>query len=911
MLGLALFESDCSLYKVLLFTYPRDFRLPFESEMVQLPSRHTKTIGSIIVDQKSSFFLDKKHVGLLPATSEQTSEEISMKDAAKVCAKVCVMVSIVSGLVLFSVPAARAQEVQTGPTVVHEDKHDVSPPLREIPFVAPQSGPSRILLPLRRPMPPHVSVESGPDLVLQQIVGPLVGTTNLLNFDGVSDRDGVAPPDTNASVGATQAVETVNLSYQVFDKNSGSSLFGPAEITSIWTGFGGLCETGSVSDPVVLYDKAAGRWVISIVAFNATFSSNFECVAISTTSDATGSFNRYAFSFGVNLNDYQKIGVWPDAYYLSANIFPNGGLFSGPQACALDRTKMLAGNAATMQCFQRGTADFSLLPSDLDGATAPPAGSPNFFVELGTSTSLNLFKFHVDFTTPANSTFTGPTSITVSSYTDACSPLGTCIQQKGVTQRLDSLGDRLMHRLAYRNFGGHESIVSTHSIANGSSTAVRWYEIRSPNGTPTVFQSGTFAPDNNFRWMPSIGMDQAGDIVLGYSESSTAIFPSIFFTGRLASDSLGTMESEASIQSGLGSQNGNLSRWGDYTSIAIDPSDDCTFWHANEYLPATGSFNWHTRLASFKFASCVPVTPDFTLTATPASQTVTQGNSTTYTATVSAVGGFNGTVTFSASGLPAGATATYSPTSVTTSGSSTLTVTTDATLTPTGTFTITVTGTSGSTVHSTTVSLVVNSNAPDFSISATPASQTVVQGKSTTYTATITAINGFGGAVTFSASGLPTGATASFSPTSVTGSGSSTLTITTASTTPTGTSTITITGTSSSTVHSTTVTLVVNSAADFTISATPASLTVARGTRGIYTVTITAIGGFSGTVTLSVSGLGTGTQARFGTTTITGSGSTTLTVGPSSTATTGTFTLTITGTSGALVHSTTVTLVVT
>ncbi len=821
------------------------------------------------------------------------------------------MLCFVPSLVLLSVPGAAAQEVQTGPTVIHEEKHDVSPPLREIPYVSPVASRAREALAVRRAMPPHIGASDAPDAVLQTIAGPQVGTTNLLNFDGVSDRDAVAPPDTNASVGATQVVETVNLSYQVFDKNSGSSLLGPAEMTSIWSGFGGLCQTGSVSDPVVLYDKAAARWVIAIVAFNSSFSSNSECVAVSTTSDATGTYNRYEFSFGVNLNDYTKLGVWPDGYYLSANIFPNGGAFIGPQACALDRTKMLAGNAATMQCIQKGTTDASLLPSDLDGSTAPPAGSPNFFLELGTSTALNLFKFHVDFTTPANTTFTGPTSITVSSYTDACAATGTCIRQKGVTQQLDSLGDRLMFRLAYRNFGDHESIVATHSVANGRSTGVRWYEIRSPNGTPTIFQSGTFAPDNNFRWMPSIGMDQAGDIVLGYSESSSTTFPSIFYTGRVPSDTLGTMETEASIKTGLGSQNGNLSRWGDYTSVAIDPSDDCTFWHANEYLPATGSFNWNTRLASFKFASCTPVTPDFTLTATPASQTVVQGNSTTYTATVAAVGSFSGTVTFSASGLPSGASASFNPASVSASGSSTMTVTTLST-TPTGTSTITILGTSGSTVHTTTVSLVVNAPAgPDFSISATPTSQTVVKGNSTTYTSTITALNGFTGTVTFSASGLPTGATATFNPTSVTTSGSSTMTVTTLSTTPTGTSTITITGTSGSTVHSTTVTLVVNSAADFSISATPASLTIARGTHNSYTVTVTAVGGFTGTVTLSVSGLPTGTQVRFNPTTITGSGTATMGVGPSSTSPTGTFTLTITGTSGTLVHSTTVTLVVT
>src|SRR6266852_612044 len=209
--------------------------------------------------------------------------------------------------------------------------------------------------------------------------------------------------------------------------------------------------------------------------------------------------------------------------------------------------------------------------------------------------------------------YTGPLAISVGSYSDACAPSGTCIPQQGTTQQLDSLGDRLMFRLAYRNFGSHESLVASHSVASGSSTGVRWYEIQSPNATPTIFQSGTFAPDSKSRWMPSIAMDKAGDIALGYSISSSNMFPSIVYTGRLPGDALGTMESETTIFAGLGSQTSGLSRWGDYTSMSVDPSNDCTFWYANEYLPASGSFNWNTRLASFTFPSCVSTAPDFTL----------------------------------------------------------------------------------------------------------------------------------------------------------------------------------------------------------------------------------------------------------------------------------------------------------
>jgi len=817
-----------------------------------------------------------------------------------------IILILLSSLFFTSVTRSPAQEVQKGPMVIYEDRHDTSPPMREMPSRAPQPGARGMALSNRSPGPARV--DTSIDSALQQSSpAAQVGTTNGLNFDGVSDRDGVAPPDTNASVGASQVVETVNFSYQVFDKATGGSVFGPASIASIWTGFGGLCETGSLSDPVVLYDKAAGRWVIAIVAFNyPVFSSNEECVAVSRTSDATGSFNRYAFSFGSDLNDYTKIGVWPDAYYLSANIFPFGGSFIGPQACALNRTAMLAGSASTMQCFQKGTSDASLLPADLDGTTAPPTGSPNFFLELGTSTTLDLFKFHVDFATPSNTTLTGPMAISVGSYSDACAPSGTCIPQQGTTQQLDSLGDRLMFRLAYRNFGSHESLVASHSVASGSSTGVRWYEIQSPNATPTIFQSGTFAPDSKSRWMPSIAMDKAGDIALGYSISSSSMFPSIVYTGRLPGDALGTMESETTIFAGLGSQTSGLSRWGDYTSMSVDPSNDCTFWYANEYLPFSGSFNWNTRLASFTFPSCVSTAPDFTLSAAPSSQTVVQGNSTTYTATVGAVNGFTGTVTFSASGLPTGANASFNPPTITTSGSSAMTVTT-ASSTPTGSYTLTITGTSGTTIHTTTVSLTVNAAAtPDFSLSASPSSVTITQGTSGTSTVTITPSNGFSGSVTFSASGLPTGVTASFSPNPATSS--SVLTLTASSTAATGTATVTVTGTSSGLTHTTSISLTVNAstAANFTLSASPNSLTITRGSSGTSTITITASNGFTGSVTLSASGLPSGVTASISPNPATSSSTVTFTA--SSTAARGTVTVTITGTSGSLRNTTTISL---
>ena len=351
----------------------------------------------------------------------------------------------------------------------------------------------------------------------------------------------------------------------------------------------------------------------------------WQCVAVSTTSDATGTYNRYAFNYGTTqFNDYPKLGVWPDGYYITYNIF-NGNTFSGAKLCAFDRVSMLSGLAATQQCFQLGTSFGGVLPSDLDGASStlgaggsglPPTGTPNLLFNFGAN-ALNLWKFHVDFANTANTTLTGPTSIPVAAFSAACSGGGSCIAQPGTNNLLDSLADRLMYRVAYRHFAdGHESVLINHSVfVSGSRksqvTGVRWYELRNPSGgtlssgTPTVFQQGTFSPDGVSRWMGSIAQDKNGDIALGYSASSGSVYPSIRYTGRVPTDAAGTMEAENTIFSGTASQTGTLHRWGDYSALAVDPANDCTFWYTNEYIPAAGSFNWSTRIASFKFASCV------------------------------------------------------------------------------------------------------------------------------------------------------------------------------------------------------------------------------------------------------------------------------------------------------------------
>jgi hypothetical protein len=499
---------------------------------------------------------------------------------------------------------------QDGPTLYYLDHMDVSPPLREMKLLPPsplRQNPDPVM-PLPRPY--AGSLFTAPDAALQATpTGPEVAVTAGLNVagGGVPDFVCCVPPDTNGSAGTTQYVQWVNVVFSVFNKATGARVSGPVNGNTLWSGFGGPCQTNNSGDPIALYDKAANRWIMT--QFTGT-STPFQCIAVSTTSDATGAYRRFAYPFSP-FNDYPKVGVWPDAYYMTFNMFSSGS-FVGAQVCANDRNQMLtaSGTPGPIQCFPTTSAFGGLLPSDLDGATPPPAGSPNYVLafDFSTLSSLDFWKFHTDWTTPANSTFTGPTSIAVTPFFPACAG-GACITQPGITQVLDSLADRLMYRLAYRNFGDHESLVVNHSVdVSGTGTGqsgVRWYEIRSPGAAPpTVFQQGTFSPDSTTsRWMGSIAMDQAGDMLLGYSASSGSVPPSIRITGRLASDPIGQMQPEMEVFTGVGSQTTH-SRWGDYTSMSLDPADDCTFFYTNQYLQNTSVFNWSTRIASFKFPGC-------------------------------------------------------------------------------------------------------------------------------------------------------------------------------------------------------------------------------------------------------------------------------------------------------------------
>lgn len=531
-----------------------------------------------------------------------------------------VVLAVVLSVIVGARPATAAPPIDAAVTVLTPVAVGVGPSISHSPG-SDHRGEARREMPLLANGNGHKPGGGGgggggaTDGALQTTAATALGTQAGLSFDGVGVGLGAyspccAPPDTNAAVGTTQVVQWVNLDYAVFDKVTGALLQGPTAGSSFWAGFtAGNCDKNNDGDPIIKFDAQAGRWLAT--QFSVTGGPPYyQCVAISSSANFVGStWTRYAYSFGNYFPDYPKVGVWPDAYYMTFNRFLNGAIFSGAAACAFDRAAMLAGRSATGQCFNLSSSFGGLLPSDLDGATsatgstlAPPAGAPNVFANFGTN-ALNLWKFHVDFANSANSTFTGG-SLAVPAFSTACGG-GACIAQAGTNNQLDSLADRLMYRLAYRNFGDHESLVVTHSVKGSGTAAPRWYELRSP-GTQTfsLYQASSYAPDATYRWMGSAAMDKLGNMAIGYSASSASIAPGIRYTGRLSGDPLSQLRAEATIQAGGGSQTGTLHRWGDYSSMTPDPADDCTFWFTTEYLKASGSFNWSTRLASFKFPGC-------------------------------------------------------------------------------------------------------------------------------------------------------------------------------------------------------------------------------------------------------------------------------------------------------------------
>jgi hypothetical protein len=541
------------------------------------------------------------------------------------------------GFGTFSNASAQAQgqkpaQEQIGlTTVFHALRSDLSRPLREQPLEWPPRESGEEHEANLNPKIPHQHVDA-PDPVIQTFVQRLITSPSIpgpvLTWAGIPFPGVVcncAPPDTNGDVGNTQYVQIVNEGVQVFNKTTGASLFGPVAIRSLWAGFGGVCETAGSGDPVVVYDSLADRWVVSQFAVPGGASvPQDECIAVSQTNDATGAYYRYQFHLSANFLDYPHFGVWPDGYYMAANIFNTSGtVFLGPQAFVFDRAKMLVGDpSATSQTpgITGGSLEETFLPADLDGLNPPPVGAANPFVEWPSGVPLvyKIYKFHVDFTNPANTTFTLFASPSAAAFTQLCPTTRSCVPQLGSASNLDAIADRLMFRNAYRNINGG-TLVNNYTVSANAVAGIRWFELRNVNTGPVTapFQESTYQPDTTWRWMGSVAMDNQGNLALGFSASSSTINPQLRYAGRLATDPVNILSGEQHLFDGTGSQTGTSNRWGDYSDLTVDPVDDCTFYYTSEYYQTTGSFNWRTRIGYFKFAECTPPqkgTAHFTVT---------------------------------------------------------------------------------------------------------------------------------------------------------------------------------------------------------------------------------------------------------------------------------------------------------
>jgi hypothetical protein len=487
------------------------------------------------------------------------------------------------------------------------------------------------------------------------------GPDKTTNFRNPSDNSLAVGPDHIVQiVNSRLAVYTKKGAR--YDK-SGTVLYGDVPTNTIFSGFGGVCEARNNGDAVVRFDQLAGRWLIVMPIFSRIATGQYQengeapipgipavpgrravagqaaapgpaiapsanppqqqppaargrsqsagqpanpppqgtyamCYAVSVSADPLGAYYRYAFERTL-FPDYPRPAIWPDGYYVATST---GDEVIQKHVCIADRAKMLIGQPATEQCIV------------IDGQRLPPAGAPNIMMASGGTQlkkildddGIYVWKVHVDWEKPSNTNVSGPVKIAVAPYHYLCGgQLTNCVPQPETERRLDAQGDKIMQRLVYRNLDNHESIVAAHSISTKAGAGgVRWYEFRlDKKREPYLFQQGTYAPDGFYRWMPSIAMDKKGNIGVGYSFGGAPNFTGQRFAARLANDPKGLLSLHESILvDGEASQTASL-RWEDYTTTAIDPSDDCTFWYVGDYL-RKGSSSYSTRIGSFRLPNC-------------------------------------------------------------------------------------------------------------------------------------------------------------------------------------------------------------------------------------------------------------------------------------------------------------------
>jgi hypothetical protein len=520
--------------------------------------------------------------------------------------------------------------------------------LRTLPYVAPKPEHEEQPL-MRHPRPknpPQTSAITGLPHVqslLENVWRPApTMPPPILTFDGHNNTCGCVPPDSDGDVGPNHYVEAVNESIKMFDK-SGNTLLGPTTWNSFFSGLTGTpCQNANDGDGFVLYDPIADRWLISDFAFPSGSGPFYQCIGISQTPNpVSGGWFLYALQVDpanpTFLGDYPKFAMWnsggnpaQNAYFLTVNLFVGFGPFAGVRVFALDRASMLAGGPTNAIGFTLSTSDvglsYSFLAANFRNGDPPPAGRNGMVLAINSSanagdteTQVHARFFHVDFVNPANATFgVGAThqpnaEITVNGFSNAVGPgfNSDIVPQQGTTIKLDTVGDRMFTPVVYQNRGGTESLWASYPVIlnypNGP-VAVRWYQFNVTGGvfpaTPAQQQDWSNGNDGLWRWMPSIAVNQNGDVAIGYSTSSASIFPGIRYAGRLVSDPPNNLgQGEAIMFPGTASQTG-ASRWGDYSMTTADPADGISFWHVNEYATPP----WRTRIGKFQMTAPLTLT---------------------------------------------------------------------------------------------------------------------------------------------------------------------------------------------------------------------------------------------------------------------------------------------------------------
>jgi hypothetical protein len=405
-------------------------------------------------------------------------------------------------------------------------------------------------------------------------------------------QNGAFPPDPTGAAGPDHYVQAVNTTYRIYEKD-GSALMPPTGLSSLWPG------SVSDGDPIVMYDRFADRWFIS----QFQTGSNEILIAVSQTADPLGEYFLYEFTF-TQFPDYPKFGVWSNAYYMTLNTSSN-------DCIAFERDAMLLGDATASKINMSFPSFYqffnSVAPAYAEGPELPDADEPGYFFAVQddswpgvTSDAIKILKATINWDSPGSSSVTSHQLLTTTAFNSVFTTSWDDITQPGTSQKLDAVAGVFMYRAQYRRFDGYNVVMLCHTVdVSGTNRAgVRWYELRDANdGQWSIYQQGTYSPGSASRWMGNIAMDAQGNIALAYSYCSSADYPGLRYTGRFKDDALGqmTVQEQIAVEGDASQTTGN--RYGDYSQMTMDPSDDMTFWFTGEYLGPTASRR--TRIFSF------------------------------------------------------------------------------------------------------------------------------------------------------------------------------------------------------------------------------------------------------------------------------------------------------------------------